>query len=95
MTSQGLVLVLNAVGLVLNTAGAFTIWWFGSPPLRITPDGGNLDVWVATPPEPQRTANLERYRRHRKFGVLGLLGIAVGFLCQLVALGIASCVPSA
>jgi hypothetical protein len=90
MSPQNLALFLNLIGLVLNTAGAFAIWWFGSPPLRLTPGGGNLDVWVATPGEPERSRNAKRYLRHKRLAGCGLLAIALGFLCQLIGLGIGS-----
>jgi hypothetical protein len=80
---------LAIVGLVANIVGTVMIFYFGAPPLRVTSQGGSLDVWVASPPGPKATQNRNAYRRHIILSRSGLILLGVGFALQLASLVVA------
>jgi hypothetical protein len=77
---------LAAFGLLSNIVGTILIYRFGAPPLRVTPNGGELDVWVATQTGESKAKNERRYRQHLFWSRAGVILVALGFLCQFLAL---------
>ena len=53
--------VLSGIGLAAATGGAFLLYFFGAPPLKVTESGEKIVEWCNTVSDTERQKNARRF----------------------------------